>query len=541
GQPRAARDLVMATVTTALDEEDQIALNRLAGVAFAALGEHDDAEDYLSGMINRARVRQMVPEFAEAVADLLVWLPMIPDRTRLELIEEALRALPQLHERSAVRLLSAAANTLVHVDHDRAMALWAQADALDWRSFERSAATDVLALPVLHGCQADQDAIAEAVHELDGLDQRFGHGAALAAVGRLSLALIRGTRDQITRALMHLDAALRRWPSPELAAYGAAARMALARFDADHLQLAALTEDPTWLQAPPQSHAGVLLGVGHLLWQQALGELPPLSDEAARACQVNAPRSRLDMELTALGINAMANPDLEGELRRRLDAMATDCDAVPRDHRWAGELAAMAAFAGVVGDVILATRAADLLQPHLEEMAVVLPTGVSGPVGLHVAHARIAAGDTVAAMVATDAALRCCERVGAPSWEALTRLVQARIALLEQRPEEARAALETITRLTGQGSMPRVQADAQRLEAQLDALGCTGAGSPYMLSERELEVLGLVSAGATNRQVARTLSISEKTVEYHLAGAFRTLGAANRTEAVELARRAALL
>lgn len=539
GQPQQARDLVIATVTTALDEEDQIGLNRLAGIAFAALGEVHQAEDYLHGMVNRARVRGLVVDFADAVADLLVWLPTLPDTTRLELIEEALAVLPHVEERTAVRLRAAAAHALVHVDHLRAALLWAEADAADWPAMERAAATDVLALPAVHGSQADQDRIDDAVRILEGLDQRYGHGRALAAVGRLALALVRGTHDQIVRAVLHLDDALRDWPSPELAAYGAAARLALARFACDVGQLAALTAEPAWLGAPPRSHAAVLLGAGHLLWEQALGELPPLSEAAARACRVDSPRSRQGMELTALGINALGNPDLEGELRERLDAMGLEADALPTDFRWAGELVALASFAGAAGDLALATRAADLLMPHLEEMAVVMPTGVSGPVGLHVAHARLAAGDVAGARTALDAALRCCERAGAPSWEALTRLVQARVSLLSQDAAEAVGVLELVQRLCTAMPMPRVQEEADRLAAQAAVMGRDEGKS--RLSERELEVLQLVSGGATNRQVARSLSISPKTVEYHLAGAFRSLGAANRTEAVELARRSQLL
>lgn len=539
GQPQQARDLVIATVTTALDEEDQIGLNRLAGIAFAALGEVDQADDYLHGMVNRARVRDLVVDFADAVADLLVWLPALPDRTRLDLIEEALAVLPHLDERTGVRLRAAAAHALVHVDHARSAALWDDAAATGWQALERSAATDVLALPAVHGSQAAQERIADAVRVLDGLDQRYGHGRALAAIGRLSLALMRGTRDQVGRGLLHLDAAMREWPCPELSAYGAVARLALARYDDDQVQLQALSESPAWLGAPPRSHAAVLLGVGHLLWEQALGELPPLSDAAARACRVDSPASRQGMELTALGINALGNADLAGELRERLDALAVDPDLLPRDFRWAGELVSLASFAGAAGDVALATRAADLLMPHLEEMALVLPTGVSGPVGLHVAHARVAAGDVAGARTAVEASLRCCERAGARTWEALTRLVQARVSLMSQRPADALAAMEIVEHLCQGIPMPRVREAMARLVVQAAAMG--REESQTRLSERELEVLQLVSGGATNRQVARRLHISPKTVEYHLAGAFRSLGAANRTEAVELARRAQLL
>jgi DNA-binding NarL/FixJ family response regulator len=52
------------------------------------------------------------------------------------------------------------------------------------------------------------------------------------------------------------------------------------------------------------------------------------------------------------------------------------------------------------------------------------------------------------------------------------------------------------------------------------------------LSERELEVLGLVGRGLTNKSIAVQLKISEKTVQNHLAHIFEKLEAASRTEAV---------
>lgn len=56
--------------------------------------------------------------------------------------------------------------------------------------------------------------------------------------------------------------------------------------------------------------------------------------------------------------------------------------------------------------------------------------------------------------------------------------------------------------------------------------GSTGAP----LTAREEEVAELVAAGATNREVASTLFLSEKTVERHLVNLFRKLEVRNRTE-----------
>ena len=51
------------------------------------------------------------------------------------------------------------------------------------------------------------------------------------------------------------------------------------------------------------------------------------------------------------------------------------------------------------------------------------------------------------------------------------------------------------------------------------------------LTRREVDVLGLLAEGATNRQISRQLFLSEKTVKAHLASAFRKLLVENRTQA----------
>jgi DNA-binding NarL/FixJ family response regulator len=56
------------------------------------------------------------------------------------------------------------------------------------------------------------------------------------------------------------------------------------------------------------------------------------------------------------------------------------------------------------------------------------------------------------------------------------------------------------------------------------------------LSERESEVLGLVAEGLANKQIARRLGISERTVKVHLGSVFRRLGVSDRTSAALWAR-----
>ena len=56
------------------------------------------------------------------------------------------------------------------------------------------------------------------------------------------------------------------------------------------------------------------------------------------------------------------------------------------------------------------------------------------------------------------------------------------------------------------------------------------------LSAREEEVLRLVAPGLPNKQIARRLGISERTVKAHLTNVFAQLGVTDRTQAALWAR-----
>jgi ATP/maltotriose-dependent transcriptional regulator MalT len=52
------------------------------------------------------------------------------------------------------------------------------------------------------------------------------------------------------------------------------------------------------------------------------------------------------------------------------------------------------------------------------------------------------------------------------------------------------------------------------------------------VSERELEVLGLIRQGFTNAEIGRLIGISERTVRWHVASLMEKLDASDRAQAV---------
>ncbi|WP_171164789.1 response regulator [Usitatibacter palustris] len=65
--------------------------------------------------------------------------------------------------------------------------------------------------------------------------------------------------------------------------------------------------------------------------------------------------------------------------------------------------------------------------------------------------------------------------------------------------------------------------------------------APENLTGRQIDVLGLLAQGLSNKLIARDLDLSEKTVKAHVTAVFRALGVVNRTQAALEARRLGLL
>lgn len=63
----------------------------------------------------------------------------------------------------------------------------------------------------------------------------------------------------------------------------------------------------------------------------------------------------------------------------------------------------------------------------------------------------------------------------------------------------------------------------------------------HSLTPRQIDVLKLMAEGQSNKQIARTLELSEGTVKLHVAAVLKALGADNRTHAVLTAVRSGIL
>jgi DNA-binding NarL/FixJ family response regulator len=150
-----------------------------------------------------------------------------------------------------------------------------------------------------------------------------------------------------------------------------------------------------------------------------------------------------------------------------------------------------------------------------------------------VAHARgavvLADGDAQRALVALRQAWQLWLELDAPYEIARTRVLMSQAcralgdedaAMLEL--DDARAIFDEL------GAAP----DLARLEA---LAASKAAAKPHGLSARELEVLRLVAAGKSNREIAAALVISEHTVARHVQNIFAKLRLSSRAAATAFA------
>ena len=61
------------------------------------------------------------------------------------------------------------------------------------------------------------------------------------------------------------------------------------------------------------------------------------------------------------------------------------------------------------------------------------------------------------------------------------------------------------------------------------------------ITRREMEILGLIAQGMSNREIAEKLFVSENTVKTHSSRVFDKLGAKRRTQAVQFGKEFGLL
>lgn len=184
----------------------------------------------------------------------------------------------------------------------------------------------------------------------------------------------------------------------------------------------------------------------------------------------------------------------------------------------------------------------------VQEVADRLAVIAAGAEGLPLYQALAGLGDGWSAYVAGDvsrAAQRAgsaADALGAAGYRGLhgrALSLQGRCLIASQRSRGESLLREAAGVFDACGAVWRVDQCLRLLEETGNPLKAEGASAelPGGLTEREAEVLRLVAAGKTNKQIADDLFLSAKTVGRHLSNIFAKLGVNSRAAATSFAHR----
>jgi DNA-binding CsgD family transcriptional regulator len=289
--------------------------------------------------------------------------------------------------------------------------------------------------------------------------------------------------------------------------------------------------------------------------QGRLGELE--ADFRTRAQQY--PRARVFQGARALIACELGRA---AEARRAFDELAAhDFADILRTYVWLTTMAFLAEVCAALDDADRAAVLYELLSPYAAQN---IQGGSAGPCWGSTARYLGLLATTLRrwqeAARHFEAALHAHARLEAWPWHARAQRDYAAMLLARGRAGDREQAVGLLTdalaaaqrigmpRLTEQAlellerfDRPRHAAPAHASPSRSESGPPGAAPLPDNLSEREGEVLRLLAAGQSNKEIAAALSLSVRTVEHHVANIYVKIDVHGRVEATAYALRRGLL
>jgi DNA-binding CsgD family transcriptional regulator len=231
-------------------------------------------------------------------------------------------------------------------------------------------------------------------------------------------------------------------------------------------------------------------------------------------------------------VSLLAELGMEAEARRALATLTADGLEPFRASLWLAALSYLTDACAALGDETTAA----LLYPELA------PYAASNLMIGHIVACHGAADRQLGMLAATlgeweraeahfERALDLNRGMGAHTWVAHTTFAYGRMLLRRGDPRAAHF---------GEAAALGERFGMAALVGRIQALGVgapAAADPPDGLSHREVQVLALVARGLSNREIGKTLFISEHTAANHVRSILRKTSCANRTEAASYAHR----
>ena len=274
-----------------------------------------------------------------------------------------------------------------------------------------------------------------------------------------------------------------------------------------------------WAMPPGQRHQTEPLFVAQVMLVAIDRGTEPPEIETARAVAVGGP-------LIALAMTGR----FDLEIGDRIGALAAFEAVSPRrrdialDRRGLVTLTALAELAVAFGQIELADELAGRLAAF-EDAMVASSLGAVGPIAYFLSLVDALAGRRDEAVTHADAAVQLTARGGYGPWHARSRLRLAEALAARGRQgdgapahDAAQLAVAAARRL----GMTRLEERGRTVLGRLDA--------PRRLSAREMQIAEYVAGGASNREVAGALGLSERTVETHVQNILTKLDFRSRVQ-----------
>ena len=231
----------------------------------------------------------------------------------------------------------------------------------------------------------------------------------------------------------------------------------------------------------------------------------------------------------------LAELGMETEARRELAWLAAEGLDAYRESLWLTSLTYLTDACVALGDKATAALVYPELEPHAGGNVMIGHlVSCYGAADRYLGMLAATLGEADRAIDHFERALELNRRMGAKTWLAHTAYEYGRFLLGRGRAERARAAA-----LLGEAASLAGEIGMAALLVRIQALGgsISATALPDGLSPREAQILGLIARGLSNREIGRTLTISEHTAANHVRSILRKTSCANRTEAASYAHR----
>lgn len=263
----------------------------------------------------------------------------------------------------------------------------------------------------------------------------------------------------------------------------------------------------------------------------------PLADDVKRARAFALGFGQLPIAWSNGGIFLLNAGDID-LARTCYERLRPVLRELPRDGRWLYTVLAAAELAIAFEDTVTVGWCHATLMPYADQYVagaggtIACLGSVAGTLGRLVA----ADSDLNLAAVYFAQSANANERIGAAPYQVLDELELARVLLQRAHPGDLPTARDLAARAGDAArrlGMTSFRAQAVELAAAAHRVATEHVG----LTRRERDILARLARGASNRSMAATLVVSERTVETHVANILAKLGVANRTEAATWALR----